>query len=43
MELQNKINEYKKIRQRLKAYYYLMNIVYWDAATVAPVESYIER
>ena len=43
MELQNKINEYKKIRQRLKAYYYLMNIVYWDAATVAPVESYVER
>jgi len=43
MELQNKIDSYKKIRERLLAYYYLMNIVYWDAATIAPVESYVER
>ena len=43
MELQLKIENYKKIRQRIQSYYYLMNIVYWDAATVAPVESYIER
>lgn len=43
MELQNKIESYKKIRERIQAYYYLMNIVSWDAATIAPVESYVER
>ena len=33
----------EKIRERIQAYYYLMNIVSWDAATIAPVESYVER
>lgn len=42
-ELEEKINKYKEIRKRLVAYYYVMNICSWDAATIAPKESYKER
>ncbi len=42
-DLQLKIKKYKEINEKLHAYEYLLNIVYWDAATIAPVESYIER
>ncbi len=41
--LTDRINEYKIIRKKLKTYYYLMNIVYFDAATIAPSQSYMER
>lgn len=37
------IKKYEEIRQRLSMYYYFMNIVYWDSATVAPKMSYIQR
>lgn len=42
-ELQEKIEQYKKIRSTLQMYYYFMNITYWDSSTIAPKESYIER
>lgn len=42
-DIKKLIAEYEEIRQRLSAYYYLMNIVYWDASTVAPKQSYAER
>lgn len=41
--LLSKIKEYETIRKRLLTYYYLMNIVYWDASTIAPSQSYVER
>lgn len=41
--LKTKIEEYKVIRKKLKTYYYLMNIVYFDAATISPSQSYMER
>lgn len=42
-ELEIKIKKYEEIRTRIQAYSYLLNIVYWDAATIAPKQSYIER
>lgn len=39
----NLINKYKEIRNKLKSIYYMMNVVYFDAATIAPKKSYLER
>jgi len=45
--MENRINElikkYNQIRKKLKTLYYVMNIIYFDAATIAPTKSYIER
>ena len=42
-DLNFKIKQYEDIRTKIQSYSYLLNIVYWDSATVAPMESYIER
>lgn len=41
--LKDYISQYYKIRKKMKTLYYVMNVVYFDAATVAPPQSYIER
>ena len=41
--LNNYIVKYNEFRKKLKTIYYAMNIIYFDAATVAPTQSYIER
>lgn len=42
-KISNLINKYKQIRKKLKTLYYMMNVVYFDAATIAPPKSYMER
>ncbi len=42
-ELFEKKEQYFAIRKKVKALNYVSNIVYWDAATKAPYESYVER
>ncbi len=42
-ELIEKKEQYFAIRQKIKALNYVSNIVYWDAATKAPYESYKQR
>lgn len=42
-EIQNKINEYNQITKKIKTYNYFINIAYFDASTIAPKNSYMER
>ena len=35
----HKTNFFITTENKIKTYYYFMNIVYWDAATIAPSES----
>lgn len=43
MELQQTIEQYKKIRQQIKAYEYVMGLVGWDSATEAPEGCFEKR
>lgn len=42
-ELSEQIEKYEGFRNRIKALNYVGNIIYWDASTVAPRDSYMER
>lgn len=43
MELQQTIEQYKKIRNQIKAYEYVMGLVSWDSATEAPEGCFEKR
>lgn len=42
-EINQYLEKYKEYRKKIKALNYVSNIVYWDASTISPKDSYMER